>query len=680
MIVPAHSVEMLPSGMSPMQERLLLSEKPVRVVAAPTGSGKSWAFSRAVVGQGAHVLFIVPTKRLLQNLLDAARDDAAEALRARRLPEGAIEAWLAERLLEWSGNQAPGEGESAGRTRARQALDAGAPGDGRIVFAIPETVVRLIAGVRAAGAGALEPFYFVRQFDHVVFDEFHTIDDRAFGLACLLARCAAEERQGKVSLLSATPIDVAPMLQRFGVAGADIEIIRERAAAGRPPGCRPIHGDVELRLVEQSPGEAVRRETGALRGAIADGRQVVVIYDSLQRLKREERPIRAALRDAGLPGARILSINSIDDSRRAPGEPARGRRYADPREYDVLLCTSSVEIGVTFRATLMFMEPGHDVSSFMQRVGRVARGADDGRILVSIPERRRNRHPWVRRVAAAIEDHDELDVESFVGKILGAETRRLEPRAGEREADPETSAIPFYRGPSWRGVYWAALFVAAIRRKMTVQKGAAERLCKISPPQARFVESRLRRIYGVASVDDCQCGNDQPHKRWADALLAGALAYRDIGATIMVVDPGGVEHTVSESFLRRCTSLLRTHCLHDRDGKRILELTGRTLNDEIAGFDGTSAVARLNLHIRSPIGGRGFDIDIRETDKGTERLYRRIVEEWTERFRRGAPERERAARSPRAVVMGAATDLVRVLGKPPLEEDYEDSGESAIFA
>ena len=72
MIIRAHSVPMLANGLSPMQERLLRSDKFVRLVSAPTGSGKSYAFMRAVLDENARVLFIVPTKRLLQNLIEDA--------------------------------------------------------------------------------------------------------------------------------------------------------------------------------------------------------------------------------------------------------------------------------------------------------------------------------------------------------------------------------------------------------------------------------------------------------------------------------------------------------------------------------------------------------------------------------------------------------------------------------
>ena len=96
MIIRSHSVPTLPSGMSPMQERLLRAERYVRLVSAPTGAGKSYAFMRGVLDEDAHVLFIVPTRRLLQNLIEDARDQARERLRERGLEDSQIGAWLDE--------------------------------------------------------------------------------------------------------------------------------------------------------------------------------------------------------------------------------------------------------------------------------------------------------------------------------------------------------------------------------------------------------------------------------------------------------------------------------------------------------------------------------------------------------------------------------------------------------
>ncbi len=686
--IRAHSVPILPSGLSAMQERLLRSEKFVRLVSAPTGSGKSYAFMRAVLDEGAHVLFIVPTKRLLQNLIEDAREQARERLRKRRWEDDRLRAWTDEQIIEWSGNQAPDGDERLTATRGRQFLSGGMLSAGRIIFAIPEVVVRMISGIRMAGASAINPFLYLRRFDHVVFDEFHTIDDRAFGLACLFSLLAVTERQGKVSLLSATPVDVTNVLERTGVAPDDVEKIAEEIVEGHPPGHRPIHGNVTVSLRDCSLLESVRLSLDEVRGSIAKRHAVIVIYDSLQRLKQEEPAIRAMLHVIGVREQRILMIDSIDDSERKPGEPRRGYHYPDPRDYDVLLCTSSVEVGVTFHSTLMFMDPGHDLASFVQRIGRVSRGHDDGQVIVSLSEQRRGRDAWTRRVADVVEGHDELDVQAFTTRILRDVRRRFEPLRKEAEiaaADDATvfssRDVPFYRRASWRGAFWAALFIVAVRQtRMEVQKEARERLRQISPAVVRFVEAKIGEIWSVEIVNDNLPCRSQPHRRWVEALLASALTYRDIGATITVVDPNGTRHSTTESFLRRATAILGRHIASEEGGERVIHLMSRTLDEEIRAFSGKQDVQRMTLYVRSPIGDGDFSLSILEREKKTEQLNTRLVEEWQHRFAKFIPAPGEHVRDPRKKVMGAATALVEKLGRPPLEEDYEDSAESALFA
>lgn len=683
MIIRSHSVPMLASGLSPMQERLLRSERFVRLVSAPTGSGKSWAFMRAVLEEGAQVLFIVPTKRLLQNLIEDAREQAHERLRNLGLGEAQRASWIDERVIEWSGNQTSDGGESLAAARVRQILAGGGHSGGQVIFAIPEVVVRLISGIRITGASAINPFFYVRRFDHIVFDEFHTIGDRAFGLACLVSLLAMTERQGKVSLLSATPIDVTDILARAGVDRDDIEMVSEEIVDGHPPGHRPIHGNVSVSLDPRSLPALVELNIDAVRASIAEGCTVIVIYDSLRRLKQDEPNIRAILRDAGIEVERVLALDSIDDSRRRAGEPRRGRRYEDPRDYDVLLCTSTVEVGVTFRSTLMFMEPGFGLASFVQRVGRVSRGADDGRVIVSLPERTQGRHAWTRRVETVIQQDQELTVQDFTARILRDARRRLEPTRKEADTDLSApgAAFPYYRCASWRGAFWAALFIVAVRRaKMRIQKEARDRLHELSPGTVKFVDARIGEILSVDTVNDNQRRQSQPHRRWVNALLASALTYRDIGATVRVVDPNGDSALVTESFLRRATDILNRHVASEEDGEWTVRLNSRTLVEEIRKFPGRREISRMTLYVQSPIGEGDFALSIREWEKGTEQLAVRLIEEWRHRFGHLVPAPGESVADPRRKVMGAATALVERLGRSPLDEDHEDSGESALFA
>ena len=684
MVIRSHSVPTLPSGLSPMQERLLRSEKPVRLVSAPTGSGKSYAFMRAVLDEGANVLFIVPTKRLLQNLIEDARDQAREQLGERGLESAKVDAWLEERIIEWSGGQASTGDAKLSTTRVRQLLDGGAHPDGRVIFAIPEVVVGMISGIALTGASVVNPFLYVRTFDHIVFDEFHTIDDRSFGLACLLSLLAVTEHRGKVSLLSATAIDVTKVLERIGVESDQVDQIAEQVADGHPPGHRPVHGNVAVSVSKRSLPELIAQNVGAVRASIGNGHTVIIIYDSLKRLKQDQPAIRTILAKAGIANERVLAINSIDDSERKPGEPRRGRHYKDPRDYDVLLCTSSVEMGVTFRSTLMFTEPGHGLTSFVQRVGRVSRGADDGLVIVSLSDQERlNRNAWMRRVAQVVERHDEVGVRTFIDDVLRDVRRRLEPtpKEGATNSESNDEMIPYYRRASWRGMFWAALFIVAIlRKKMTVQREASARLREVAPGVVRLVDAKVGQIQSVGVVNDNLRRQSQPHTRWVNALLSSALSYRDIGATVVVTDPNGTRHTVSESFLRRSTDILNRHIAADDGGERVVQLMSRSLDEELRASPRKVEMQRMTLYVHSPIGEGSFSLSIRERDKGTEQLNMRLIKEWASRFDRFLTPSGESVQDPRKRVMEAATALVERIGRPPLDEDYEDSAESAMFA
>ena len=678
MLIPAHSVPRLASGLSPMQHKVLCSNSFVRLVSAPTGTGKSYAFMQAVLTKNAHVLFVVPTKRLLQNLLDDARDQTRECFREKSWTDAETEAWIGERIIEWSGNQTVADGQSVFAARAAQAFGSGTHSSGRIIFAIPEVVVRMLSGIPVTGAGVINPFFYVRNFDHIVFDEFHTIDDRAFGLASLLAVLAVSERWGKVSLLSATPIDVTPVLEKMGIDPEEIDLISEQIVPGHPPGHRPIHGDVALTLRRCDLAESVRMSMDAVRAEIAAKRTVIIVYDSLQRLKQSQSSLRQILLSAGLKDARILLINSIDDSKRKLGESRRGRRYANPRKYDVLICTSSIENGVTFRSCLMFTEIGFGAASLVQRVGRVSRGKQSGQVFISLPEDIRNRYPITRKIEKIIGGHDQLDIGSFTKKLLSDERRRLQPSRKEAEADFEedNSAVSFFRRVSWRGAFWAALFIVAMqRRRMRVQAAARERLSDMSSGTVRLIGAKIGEIESVHAVNRYLPKKSQPHKQWVNALLNRALVYRDIGASITVVDPDGTRHEVAESFLRRATDIPLLYS--EENGERIIRLTAHTLDEKIEGHGGKPDSQRMTLHVRSPTGRPGFALSIHEREKRSEQINIRLVEEWKRRY---SGFTRAGDGGPEAKVLAAATALVEKLGWCPLDEDYEDSQESAMFA
>ena len=70
------------TGLSPMQTQLLTSSQPVRIASAPTGAGKSYAFKHAML-KNERVLFIVPTRRLSQNLAIGFIEDLIDQAKSK---------------------------------------------------------------------------------------------------------------------------------------------------------------------------------------------------------------------------------------------------------------------------------------------------------------------------------------------------------------------------------------------------------------------------------------------------------------------------------------------------------------------------------------------------------------------------------------------------------------------
>jgi hypothetical protein len=105
------------------------------------------------------------------------------------------------------------------------------------------------------GESALNIADILRGVDHVVFDEFHTIDPRGLGIATTVAAITSRIRGGaRLTFLSATPIDVRSALVDFGIDPAFIAIGRETVVTGAPnetPGARAVHGDVEIEVTAE---------------------------------------------------------------------------------------------------------------------------------------------------------------------------------------------------------------------------------------------------------------------------------------------------------------------------------------------------------------------------------------------------------------------------------------------
>lgn len=571
--IAAHYVDSDPaSGFSPLQQTLLHDPRPVRIASAPTGAGKSYAFQKAVAQDNARILFIVPTRRLAQNL--------AQTTRLELVREQGWEASLAERKVAiWTSDQAARQRASGVHEitvqRLRELYELSPRAGGEIIYAVPEVVSYLLIGRwLMKGQGAEGIFELLTHFDHIVFDEFHTIDSRGFGLAAACARLAAAAKAGQVpggatvTFLSATPLDIAPVLVKVGVAEADIAPMQERLA----PTGRAVHGDVALSLhrsetLAQLVGEHLDELIQEFQAQ--PKRQVVLIYNSLADLIRQLPLLQRHLRAAGIAPGRTLLVNSIHDSQRGKDFSdffVAGQGH-DPLDFDVLIATASVEMGVTFRSNLLFMEPGFEPLNFLQRYGRAARGDHRGRVRVRLDDAMGRRNPWLRRLRRWVEKHEG-------GRVDIADLTQVLARDAETRFQPleKNEGSLSFGSLGNRAAYTAGLYWQALLQHPSNKGPRKEHLMACQPPTGKTIFALLQQVRELSG--DPYFGG--PAEAWCSGFQQAAQTLRDIGQRLRVRDERGRTVSVDLHWLRRETDLLDTYPLVvGEDGDEELFIEGR---------------------------------------------------------------------------------------------------------
>lgn len=566
LIVSRHYVGQNPeSGLSPLQQALVEEPAKVRIANAPTGAGKSYAFERAMIDKDHRILFIVPTRRLCQNL-------AAGLMEALVDQHGWPEKAAAAKVALWNSDETRRLKEigeiniGARRIREIYALDPTRQG-GEMIIAVPEVVSCLLLRYRLdKGQADAGVFDLLRVFDHIVFDEFHTISPRGFGLAGLLAKLAVEfsESSAKVSFLSATPLDIQPVLERLGIPQESIAELKEELTEQG----RAVHGDVRLSLCECAGlPDLLESQIDAMQAQIKRGRQVVIIYNALADLQRHLPRMEKILRQAGIKKGRSLVIDSIDDSRthnKNEGFFAMGR-YLSPDRFDVLIATASVEMGVTFRSDFLVMEPGFEAMNFLQRYGRAARGDHDGCVLVRFDKNFLKKNVWFRRFKKWVEKHEGQKVNIDELTDVLSRNSREQFKDCPREGRSYFGKLP-NRAAFTAGLYWN-LLMGHLSNKGHRWKHLKEH----QPKPAKQIFGLLKQVRQMES--DVMIGHSV--KEWCDRFEQEARTLRDIGTQVRVVEEDGEMFRVQELWLRRNTDILdRFPLLVGEDGLEEVKIKG----------------------------------------------------------------------------------------------------------
>ena len=557
--VARHGIKIQPNGLSDFQNHLLESAAPVRLAEAPTGSGKSFAFIRAV-NRGKRVLFIVPTRRLGQSLAKSLGEDLLQAGWPQDKIDKKIALWTSDgrQLLIDQGVR------NVTQRRLIETTHLSLAQGGEFVVATPESVAWLVmdpARFPVAGVSDRSVIDLLADFDHIVFDEMHTIDAKGLSQGLILSRLASQNPDWgcRVSFLSATPVDFRDAMRRFGVMPDEhIEIIRGEVQSSPTDtaAMRIIHGDVRIHFCKGATiPDLLQRHLNKVLDEIVRGYSVILIYDELySRFSRDLDSINRIFTKAGISRQERLLISSADDSgAETPGHLGfcSGRNH-DPAKFKVLVCTSSVEMGVTYKTRLTLMEGGHSSASFQQRLGRVARTDTPGEVFVALNTSSLVKHAWLRDVCVFAEKNDR--------KIISVDDMNelLTRHIGRHLSSHDDGFSSLFGEPKWfdRVPGRAAAIGALAWCLMLEQHGAIRERRKIlldaSPVIAKKMYHLLKAIKDLEqSPLFAQCVRE-----WFEVFRRCVLSYREIGRQVKVVNIDGKECTLSLKGIANNTDIL----------------------------------------------------------------------------------------------------------------------------
>ncbi len=380
-VIPAHGVPYAEnSPLSYAQERLLAEPKPIRLCSAPTGAGKTYAFIEAA-RRGKMVFFVVPTQTLADDIHTAVTHYHLTRSQAQPI-----------RAVVWDGRQSlraiqEGRLSWAERLADFQAIQT----HGGMIIATLEALARLTMGFPALQHIQLDIVSLLWRCQHLVFDEAHTLNTRAFGLLHLWMTAIAyyykKNCQGpKITLLSATHSNLLQdLLEAEYLPSEYMAIFDEHVSEA--PDCRLIHGDVTVQVHDDHLAAVVEAQA---KGLLRDKGKLLIVYDSLIQIRRDTSMLKQILcQDCGIAPQHIIMINGQDRQVEQVHDPedafATGTRPQP--EHRVIIGTSAVEMGVNFQVDAAIIEPGQDAAALLQRIGRVARGSQPGIVHVSKPQR-----------------------------------------------------------------------------------------------------------------------------------------------------------------------------------------------------------------------------------------------------------------------------------------------------
>ena len=338
----------------------------VTVVIAPTGAGKTFAFTLPIIYAIDHNYFIprglviAPTNALVEDMYDSFKEIA--------------------KVEKITGNTLQKHGIERPKELLYKVKSA------NIIVTNPDIVNFVIHGgyhiERPGKRRHILNFQdwteFFGKIDYVIFDEYHLYDEEQIAniLVWLLTSCRFFKNI-KWFFVSATPESV--LFKFLDNQTIDYKTIQQDLTDSG----RVIQGKQIIHFIGVSQYYSLHKwmfEDGEIRDdvkekiseAIRNDKKVFLLFNSLREAKIAENEIRNLFRDAK------VGVNT--------GFETRQKDFKfNLEEYDIIITTSKAEVGVNYPVQLAYIDSGRYLRNFLQRIGRIGRCEKESEIYCITP-------------------------------------------------------------------------------------------------------------------------------------------------------------------------------------------------------------------------------------------------------------------------------------------------------
>ncbi|RLI75965.1 type I-D CRISPR-associated helicase Cas3' [Archaeoglobales archaeon] len=338
----------------------------VIVVIAPTGAGKTFAFTLPIIYAKNHNYFpprglvIAPTNALVEDMYNSFKKIAkVEKITGSTLKKHGIE--RPKELLN----------------RVKSA---------NIVVTNPDIVNFVThggyhieeSGKRRHILNFQDWTEFFGKIDYIIFDEYHLYDEEQIAnILIWLLTSYHFFKNIKWFFVSATPERV--LLKILDKQEIDYIVVQQELADSG----RVVQGKQKIHFIEASQyhslyrwmfnDEEIRSDVkNKISEAIKD-KKVFFLFNSLREAKIVENKMRNLFRDAK------IGVNTGFETRQKDFD-------FNPENYDIIITTSKAEVGVDYPTLqLAYIDSGKYLRNFLQRIGRIGRGEEESEIYCVIP-------------------------------------------------------------------------------------------------------------------------------------------------------------------------------------------------------------------------------------------------------------------------------------------------------